>query len=203
MRDAGYQRGLNAKGNPILIDDKTGARFNETVRPGGAEASPLTEQIARAIRATEQAEQANRRSEQEWRERQLAADREDERKRFRDAEYRTLQTFGNRIRPDEYLTARVRVPTDTVASIVQHWGASTAIADEKPGKDGLTGINLRYSPRVNGKCSRITTFLEGIESKGGEVYEFADAKADRLKGAGSDRSTGPGYGFEQSPEISM
>lgn len=203
MRDAGYQRGLNAKGNPILIDDKTGARFNETVRPGGAEASPLTEQIARAIRATEQAEQANRRSEQEWRERQLADHREDERKQFRDAEYRTLQTFGYRIRPDEYLTARVRVPTNTVAGIVQHWGANTAIADEKPGKDGLTGINLLYSPQVNGNCSRITTFLERIGSKGGEVYEFADAKADRLKGAGSDRSTGPGYGLEQSPEISM
>ena len=86
---------------------------------------------------------------------------------------------------------------------MKKYGANIATADERPGQDGLTGINLRYNLRVNGECTRIGAFLKNVETNGGEVYEFADAQADRQKRAGSDRSTGYNYGLEQSPEITM
>ena len=200
MLDKGYHRKRAADGTVYLVDGRTDARFDATLRPGGPDARPLAEQIARAVEATKLAEQAARQA--KW-ERQLADDREYELNRHRDAEYRVLQIFGCRIRPDEYLTARVRVPSDAVAGIVKKYGANIATADERPGQDGLTGINLRYNLRVNGECTRIGAFLKNVETNGGEVYEFADAQADRQKRAGSDRSTGYNYGLEQSPEITM
>lgn len=196
----GFQQKRTADGTQYLVDGRTNARFDATLRPGGPDARPLVEQIAQAVEATKLAEAAAHKAR---RDRQLADDREWELKHHHQAEYRALQTFGYRIRPDEYLTARVRVPTDAVPGIVRQLGASTAIADEKPGKDGLTGINLRYSPRLNGQCTLISDFLRKVESKGGEVYEFPNAQAARQKGAGSDRSSGFSTGLEQSSEISM
>ena len=202
MRADGFEQGLNAAGVPVLMAKETGARFKATLRPGGAEAPSLAEQIDRAVQKTERSAQAEQRSIQASLERQRAADREYELKKQYEAEYRTLDMFGYKTRRDQYLTARVRVPTNEVAGIVQHWGANMATADEKPGKDGLTGINFRYSPQVNGQCTRMTDFLQRVASKGGQVYEFADARADRQERAGTDRSSGPGYGLEQSREIS-
>lgn len=203
MRAAGYLQELNAAGVPILVAQETGARFKATLRPGGAEAPALGEQITRAVQKTEQAEQAEQRLIQADLERQRAADREQERQRHRDAEYRELQTFGYRLSRHDNLTARVRVPSEAVAGIMQKYGANIATADDKPGKDGLTGINLRYNPQVNGQCTRISDFLKKVEANGGEVYEFANARADRQKSAGSDRSIGPDFGLDQSTERGM
>lgn len=194
----GYQQERAADGVLYLVEGRTGARFDATLRPGGPDARPLTEQIAQAVEATRLAEAAAHKARLD---RQLADDRAWELKHHLQTEYSALQAFGYRIRPDEYLTARVRVPTNAVLGIVQQLGASTAIADDKPGKDGLTGINLRYSPRLNGKCTLISDFLKKVESKGGEVFEFPNARADRQEKAGSDRSTGFSNGLDKSPEI--
>lgn len=200
MRTRGYPQKRAADGTQYLVESRTDARFDATLRPGGPDARPLVEQIAQAVEATRLAEAAAHKAR---RDRQLADDRAWELKHHREAEYRALQTFGYRIRPDEYLTARVRVPTDAVHGIVRQLGANTATADEKPGKDGLTGINLCYSPRLNGQCTLISDFLKRVESKGGEVYEFPNAEAARQKAAGSDRSSGFSTGLEQSQEKSM
>ncbi|WP_035566627.1 MobV family relaxase [Hymenobacter sp. IS2118] len=200
MRTRGYPQKRAADGTQYLVESRTDARFDATLRPGGPDARPLVEQIAQAVEATRLAAAAAHKAR---RDRQLADDRAWELKHHREAEYRALQTFGYRIRPDEYLTARVRVPTDAVHGIVRQLGANTATADEKPGKDGLTGINLCYSPRLNGQCTLISDFLKRVESKGGEVYEFPNAEAARQKAAGSDRSSGFSTGLEQSQEKSM
>lgn len=161
------------------------------------------EQAAPAVQKTAWADQAERQSIEAELARQRANHRKDDLKRHRDAEYWKLQTFGYRIRPDEYLTARVRVSTEAVAGLVQQLGANTATADEKPGPDGLTGINLRYSPKVNGTCASISAFLARVETNGGEVYEFPDAQADRQKGAGPDRSRALGYDLGKSKELGI
>lgn len=196
----GYQYKRVAEGKLYLVDGRTDARFDASLRPGGPDARPLSEQIAQAVEATRLAEAAAQKARLD---RQLVDDRAWELKHHRQTEYSALQTFGYRIRPDEYLTARVRVPTDAVHGIVRQLGASTATADEKPGKDGLTGINLLYSPRLNDKCTLISDFLKKVESKGGEVYEFPDARATRQERTGSDRSSGFSSGLENSQEITI
>lgn len=203
MRTDGYQQELNAAGIPVLTHERTGARFKATLRPGGAEAPSLVDQIALAVQATEQAEQANRQSIQASLELQRASDREHELERHRKAEYRALQTFGYHLSRHDYLTARVRVPSVAVAGIVQKYGTNIATADEKPGEDGLTGINLRYNPRVNGECTRISGFLKKVEANGGEVYEFKNTRADRQKSTGSDRSIGPNISLDQSADLGI
>jgi Plasmid recombination enzyme len=203
MRAAGYHQQLNAAGTPVLVDERTGARFKETVRPGGAEALPLAEQIARAVQFTEKFMRDEQASNQASYARRLAADRESELKWHRETEFRALHNFGCNLSRRDNLTARVRVPSADVAGIVQNFGTNIATADVKPGQDGLTGINLRYNPQVDGQCTRISAFLKKVETNGGEVYESANAQADRRNGTGTDRSIGPDYGLEQSSDLSM
>ena len=207
MRAAGYQQQFNTAGNPILVNDRTGARFKELVRPDGTEARSLAEQIAQAVQQTaravqeaERAAQENQRVIQASLDRQRDAAREHELTLHRKTEYAALQAVSYNLSTRDYLTARIRVPSEAVTSVVQQLGANIAIADKKPGEDGLMGINLVYKPQVSHQCTRVSDLLARVASKGGEVYELPEAQAARQQGAASVRSTGLDYGVDRSHE---
>jgi hypothetical protein len=95
----------------------------------------------------------------------------------------------------------VRVPVANVTALVESIGRYTAVADEKPGKDGLQGINLSYYPSAGSNGMRVSDFLDKAKELGGEVYELADARATRELYAASDRQLAANYSVEKSQQI--
>jgi hypothetical protein len=199
VRSSGYSWGQRAPDKPQeLIENRTGARFTWVqVKPGGPEAPALATQIAQAVQATEQAKQER---EQASIARQLAAMREDERKWHLNKEYDTLRAFSSERGQRDYAVARIRVPHVNVAGMVASLGRNTAVADEKPGKDGLTGINLCYNPRTTGASARISAVLAETVALGGEIFERDEAKAIRQKNTVSDHDLAANYVVEKNKE---
>lgn len=199
MKNSGYSWDRRAADKPLeLIENRTGARFAEAqVRPGGPEAPILATQMAQAVQATEQ---AKREREQASRARQLADMREGERQLHLEKQYYALQKFSAERGQRDYAVARIRVPQANVAGMVASLGSNTAVADEKAGKDGLTGINLCYNPRTTGASARISAVLAAAEALGGEVFERGEAKAIRQNNTSSDHALAANYVVEKNKE---
>lgn len=199
VRNSGYSWGRRAPDKPQeLIENRTGARFTwAQVKPGGPEAPTLATQIAQAVQATEQAKQER---EQANAARQLAAIRASQRRLHLSLEYGALQEFSAERGHSGYAVARIRVPHANVAEMVASLGRNTAVADEKPDTDGLTGINLCYNPRATGASARISTAMARAEALGGEVFERDEAKATRQKNTASDHSLAANYAVEKKQD---
>ncbi len=199
VRNSGYSWGQHAPDkSQELIENRTGARFTwAQVKPGGPEAPVLVTQIAQAVQATEQ---AKKESEQASTARQLAAMRDDERQRHLNKEYDTLQKFTSERGQRDHAVARIRVPHANAAGIVASLGSNTAVKDEKPGKDGLTGINLSYNPRTTGASARVSAVLAEAVALGGEVFEQNEVKATRQKNTAFDHGLAANYVVEKNKE---
>ena len=178
-----------------LVDNQTGLQFSEAqVRPGGEQGLPLAEQVGQAVQATQQAQQQ---AEEVEIARQLAAMRARQHQQHVAYEQQELEHFRSERGHGGREVARVRVPVANVTALVESIGGSTAFADEKPGKDGLQGINLSYFPHAGSNGMRVSDFLDKAKKLGGEVYELADAQATRERYAASDRKLAVSYSVDK------
>jgi hypothetical protein len=182
-----------------LVDNQTGVHFPEAkVQPGGEQSLPLGEQIGQAVQATQQAQQQAKQAEMA---RQQADMRAHQHQQHVANEHWELERFRSERGRDGREVARVRVPVANVTALVESIGRYTAVADEKPGKDGLQGINLSYYPSAGSNGMRVSDFLDKAKELGGEVYELADARATRELYAASDRQLAANYSVEKSQQI--
>lgn len=191
IRAAAYQWEKSAPGKPPqLVDLSNGARFTwDQVKPGDAGAS-LPEQLTQAVQATKQAAL----------DRQRAIEAQALLVRRQEYEEAQLQKLVAQYQYSGQTVARLVVPPASVAGIVQRLGVNVASAKEKIGSDGLTTVTLTYNARASGNCLRISNIMEEAEKRGGKVYESADARVIRERGAYTDGQSGLGRNIEKEIE---
>lgn len=181
-----------------LVDNQTGARFREAyVRPGGEQAPSLAEQIAQAVRATQQAAEQARQAEID---RQLTNMRDQRRREHVAGEEWHLERFRDKRGHSGNAVVRVRVPAGNAPGMVNQLGRNTAEPDANPGTDGLVGINLCYNPQTSGASARISAALDQVRQLGGEIYEAADTRKTRERNTGTDHQQALNYSPDKARE---